>query len=366
MVAQRFIGIDLSKRNYEAVAIIAGEELIVHWNGKLDFQGRLRLLDRLHDGDVVALEAGTGTFKLATELQSKSGLTVLVLNAANLAVIYASLKKTDKEDALKLARLVQKFSPEELPIVPIPTVEEMERRALVAHESSLRHDRLRLINRLHAVFARSGFPNHTRAELKNASVRAELIEQELVGFSKVAGGNLHQFDLEYVAALPDLQVRIHDEVSPSGDDSKILMSIPGFGLKTTMAILAYAGDMRRFDTPGQLVNYIGFSPRIYSSGDVDRRGAITKRGNSLVRGMLVQSAWGLIRTKSDNPLKKRYQAMIARGKAKSVAIVATARKLTELVYVLLSRKQYCWHTGEVRLGQKLEKAGILVVGVGSC
>lgn len=360
MGMQRFIGIDLSKRTYEAVAIVSYEDSVRRWNGKVDTQGRSKLLDRLQEGDVVGLEAGTASFKLAKELQSKVGVTVLVLNAANLAVIYASLRKTDKEDALKLARLVQKFSPDELPVVPIPSDQEMERRALVAHENSFRRDRLRLINRLHAVFARAGFPDHTRAELKNPTIRVGLIENELTGFTKVEAGNLDRLIIEYDRVLEDLLVKIHDEVSQSGNDAKILMSIPGFGLKTTMAVLAYAGDMRRFETPAQLVNYLGFAPRIYSSGDLEHRGAITKRGNSLVRGLLVQSAWGLVRTKASTPLKVRYEAMLARGKSKSVAVVATARKLTELVHVLLSRKECCWYTEAVCLGHKLEKAGLLV------
>jgi hypothetical protein len=54
------------------------------------------------------------------------------LNAANLAIIHASLLKDRQRDALKLARLVQKYSPGERPVVPIPTDQEMERRALAA------------------------------------------------------------------------------------------------------------------------------------------------------------------------------------------------------------------------------------------
>jgi len=364
MVTPRFIGIDLSKRTYEAVAITAGSDSIRRWNGKLDSRGRIALQERLCDGDTVAIEAGTASFRLAKELSSKTGVVVLVLNAANLAVIYASLRKTDKEDALKLARLVQKFGPDELPVVPIPSEAEMERRALVAHENSLRRDRLRLINRLHAIFASSGFPSHTRIELKNAETRAGLVESELSGFSQIEARNLAHLIQEYDKFLTEMNQRIVEEVATSGEQGKILMSIPGFGVKTTMAILSYAGDMQRFDTPAQLVNYLGFSPRIFSSGDVEHRGSITKRGNSIVRGLLVQSAWGLVRTKTTNPLKVRYDAMLARGKPKSVAVVATARKLTELVFILLSRNEYCWHTEAIRLGQKLEKAGLLMVGAG--
>ena len=173
--AKRFVGIDVSKRTYEAVAIDSETQIITRWNGKLDPRGRKGLQDKLFAGDIVALEAGTSSFKIAKEIQGKNGVNVIVLNAANVAIIHASLKKTDKEDALKLARLVQKYEPEELPAVPIPTDEEMERRALVAYETRFRQDRVRLINRLHAVFLRAGFPDHTKRQLGIKETRESLI-----------------------------------------------------------------------------------------------------------------------------------------------------------------------------------------------
>ena len=168
------------------------------------------------------------------------------MNAANLAIIHASLKKTDKEDALKLARLVQKYSPGELPVVPIPTDQEMERRALAAHETRFRQDRVRLINRLHAVFLRAGFPDHTKRQLGITASREKLIITELDGFNLVEAMNLHHMITEYEKILDDLDKQISDTVVSCGEDAEILLSLPGFGVKTTMAVLAYAGDMRRF------------------------------------------------------------------------------------------------------------------------
>jgi transposase len=237
--AKRFVGVDLSKRTYEAVAINADPQTISRWNGKLDLRGRKCLLDKLYCGDIVALEAGTASFKIAKEIQSKPGITVVVLNAANLAIIHASLKKTDKEDALKLARLVQKYSPGELPVVPIPTDQEMERRALAAHETRFRQDRVRLINRLHAVVLRAGFPDHTKRQLGITASREKLIITELDGFNLVEAMNLHHVITEYEKILDDLDKQISDTVVSCGEDAEILLSLPGFGVKTTMAVLAY-------------------------------------------------------------------------------------------------------------------------------
>lgn len=87
---KRFVGIDLSKRTYEAVAITVDPQTITRWNGKLDPRGRKCLLGKLNAGDIVALEAGTASFKIAKEIQGKPGVMVVVLNAANVAIIHAS------------------------------------------------------------------------------------------------------------------------------------------------------------------------------------------------------------------------------------------------------------------------------------
>ena len=79
--------------------------------------------------------------------------------------------------------------------------------------------------------------------------RERCILAELTGFDLVEAMNLHQMISEYETILEDLDRQIQDSVISSDEDAKILLSIPGFGLKTTMAVLAYAGDMRRFDNP---------------------------------------------------------------------------------------------------------------------
>ncbi|EMO38919.1 transposase [Leptospira noguchii serovar Autumnalis str. ZUN142] len=82
--------------------------------------GISKLINWLNPNDVVGLEAGSQSFRIAKSILNK-GIQVIVLNPGDLATIYQSLKKTDKEDSLKIARLIQRFPIEELPVVPIPT-----------------------------------------------------------------------------------------------------------------------------------------------------------------------------------------------------------------------------------------------------
>ncbi len=120
----------------------------------------------------------------------------------------------------------------------------------------------------------NGAESHKTGTGARHDSRERCILAELTGYDLVEAMNLHRMISEYETILEDLDRQIQDSVISCDEDAKILLSIPGFGLKTTMAVLAYAGDMRRFDNPAQLVNYIGFSPGLYASCDIERTGSI--------------------------------------------------------------------------------------------
>lgn len=70
-----------------------------------------------------------------------------------------------------------------------------------------------------------------------------------------------------------------------------LMAMRGVGLISAMTILAELGDISRFDSPRQLMAYLGLVPSEHSSGGTRRQGGITKTGNGHVRRVLVETAW---------------------------------------------------------------------------
>jgi transposase len=97
----------------------------------------------------------------------------------------------------------------------------------------------------------------------------------------------------------------------------------------------------RFENGAQVSNYIGLVPRVYMSGDTVRYGRITKRGNGFLRALLVQGSWALIRSKAGGSLKERYEYMTKeKGISKKKAIVAIARRLSELLYTLMKNGTY--------------------------
>ena len=172
-----------------------------------------------------------------------------------------------------------------------------------------------------------------RSDLNDAENRQEAI---------LMLDGLEREEAEYILRYLDLcenqiaKLEEHMSNEAAGDEEiERLQSIPGVGPKIAFAFVAHV-KAERFENTGQLSNYLGLVPRVYMSGQVVKYGPITKRGNSYLRGLLVQGAWSLIRSKGGGKLKERYEYMtIEKSKSKKKAIVAIARRIAEEMYTLL-------------------------------
>ncbi|MHC6203663.1 hypothetical protein ACYULU_10775 [Breznakiellaceae bacterium SP9] len=118
MEKRQYGGIDLGKRTYE-LAIIGKKGKVSLSNGTTGIEGRYALYKKLEATDKVAIEAGTMSFIIAKELMDIVGCEAVILNPGKLALIYGSMKKTDKEDALKPAHII-----EQLLAVPLPSEQQ--------------------------------------------------------------------------------------------------------------------------------------------------------------------------------------------------------------------------------------------------
>jgi len=136
-----------------------------------------------------------------------------------------------------------------------------------------------------------------------------------------------------------------------------LQALRGIRLVTAATIVAEIGDLRRFETAGQLMSYLGLVPGEHSTGETVRRLGITKAGNTRVRRALVESAWTYrhlprtsqlkqsvhdrlppavrdIALKAQTRLCARYRALAKRGKKPTVAVTAIARELAGFVWAI--------------------------------
>jgi hypothetical protein len=144
----------------------------------------------------------------------------------------------------------------------------------------------------------------------------------------------------------------------------------GVSLVAASALVAEVGDMRRFDSPRQLMAYLGLVPSEHSSGAKRRQGAITKAGSPLARRMLVEGAWtyrlparvsaqmrprleGLPREVRDTAWKAqvrlcaRYRRLLAAGKRPQVVVTAIAREMLGFAWAIgrmvAPRTAAAWH-----------------------
>jgi len=136
-----------------------------------------------------------------------------------------------------------------------------------------------------------------------------------------------------------------------------LQALCGVDLIVAVTFNVEIGELSRFDSPRQLMAYLGLVPSERSTGDAVRRGSITKAGNGRVRHMLVESAWTyrhppkvgkakLYKLEQTSPkvrelawkaqarLTARYRALSAKGKKTTIVCTAIARELVGFMWAV--------------------------------
>lgn len=333
MEQKRFVGIDLGKRTYE-MKIIGINGKVTGTNGQTNPSGRKLLYRKLLATDRVAIEVCSLGMVMAKEIQKEVGCEVVLLNPSQLVLIYRSLKKNDKEDALKLARLVQKYKNEELPKVELPTEHEENLRQILTEIRQLKNDRTKEINRLHAIFVECGITEIKKKDLATIDNRIKCIKM-LKGISLAQAERILK-KLELVETQTEEVEELLDKEIDGDKNIEKLTEIPGVGKQLASAYVAFIGDGSRFPNASTIGAATGLVPRLDMSSTVCRMGHITKCGNKNLRTLLILAAWSHVRSRDGGALKDKFLYMTRfQSKGKKIAIVAIARKLAELMYILL-------------------------------
>lgn len=294
------------------------------------------LLSR-HPSAVVVVEACTVSGWVHDLCQSRQ-VTCIVANTSGDAWKFTHTKrKTDKDDALRLAQL---YALGQLPCVTVPIPAVRQWRALIATRQALIQRRVAVQNRLRAlllaqgVAMRVGARAWTVAGLAELEARSKPLEQ--CGADEVWRGLLHLALIEYrqVVELSDQLEAQLDQYGKTHTEVQRLRTIPGVGPRTAEAVVAYLGDAKRFANGKQVSAYGGLVPRQFQSGQTDRRGRITKRGPALLRKLLVECAWAMLRYNAW--ARAVYHRLTQGGKVRrKTAVVALARKLLVRCWALM-------------------------------
>jgi transposase len=266
------------------------------------------------------------------------GLRAKVANTSAEAWKFKHLKrKTDRDDAERLARLEAMG---ELPTVRMPSVPVRERRSLIAFRQSLLSRRVAVQNQIRSVFLGQGMNTPrghsawTITGVTELRQHARLIAACSTG--EMWRGQLHELleELDGLWQRLDAVERKLDELAEADQATKLIETTRGVGRRTAEVVAVYLDDAKRFSNGREVSAYAGLVPRQYQSGELDRRGRITRRGPSLLRKMLVEAAWCMLRY---NAWARGIVARISRGQRtrKKQAIVALARKLFVRLWAML-------------------------------
>lgn len=105
---------------------------------------------------------------------------------------------------------------------------------------------------------------------------------------------------EKIDAIEDAYQRLHrlDEqlraLVPTWSMARVVeayQAMRGASFLVAVIFAAEIGDVRRFDTPPQLMAFLGLVPGERSTGDTVRRSSLTLAGNRRARRALVEAAW---------------------------------------------------------------------------
>ncbi len=283
-------------------------------------------------GDLVAVEATSGTDKIVSVLQAQ-GVRVVVANTRKLSAISEAKAKTDRLDARMLARLLVSGL-----LAEVWTPDERTRalRRLTNRRERIVRARTRAKNEAHGVLARNLCERPPVTDCFGKGGRRWLAELELpVDERLTLDGCLRQVDfLDAEVAALDREIAKQALAWP---EVLRLMSVPGVNVQTAATFMASVGDIERFPSPGKLVSYLGLDPRVRQSGSGPaHHGRISKAGASEARHMLGEVAWKVMQT--PGPLRAFFERIRAR-RGPQVAATATARKLVVLFWHLLTREQ---------------------------
>jgi transposase len=270
------------------------------------------------------------------------GVRCLVANTASEAWKFKHLKrKTDKDDALRLAQL---YLLDQLPTVTLPPTEVRQWRSLIACRQTWVGRRIAVQNRIRALFVAQGLPAPRGARAWTVTGLAGIATQAKslaeCGPDELWCGLLELALTEY-RQVCDLVAQAEARLDAMGKQSAeviLLETVPGVGPRTAETVAAYLNDAARFKTAKQVSAYSGMVPRQHQSGEMDRRGRIAKRGPALLRKMLVECAWCTLRYNAW--ARGIYQRLTGGGqRRKKQAIVALARKILVRCWAMLRDKK---------------------------
>lgn len=326
-----YVGMDIHKR-FSQVAVMdeCGELLDQRRLNHTPKEKLCEYFNQFPNETQVIMEPVSG-WNWLSDCISDLGLEVVLAHPSKVRLIAESRIKTDKVDALALAQLQRTGF---LPQAYLAPPEIRKLRELFRCRCGLVRLRTILKLQIHALLDRQGI-FHNFSDLFGKTGRAFLDSLELESPHKEnVDRQLRVIDL-LTKETKQIEKIIQTQVQKTPQAQR-LMTIPGVGFILAYLFISEIGDIGRFASAGKLASYCGLVPSVKQSGGFAHYGHLTKSGNTLLRWGFIEAAHSAMRF---NPELKVWADKIRRKKGSGIAICAVARKLTCIVYQLLTQKR---------------------------
>jgi transposase len=306
------LGIDISKKTFD-VALLKDNKIK---NKKFDnaSKGFNELSKWLKANKVDTAHAcmeATGSYGLKlAQYFYENEFKVSVVNPARIkgfAQSKLSRVKTDKADSELISRFCEAMNPEAWKPTPLHLLELQE-----------------LVNRLDSLIASKNRETN-RLEKGLSSLVEDNVKAHITFLNQ---------QIKEVEKLIAAHIKKHKDLSDKGT---LLASIPGVGEKTIAMVLAFLSNVEDFESPKQMVAFIGLNPKHRQSGTSVRGSArVSKTGDSGLRKSFFMPAIVCLKY---NPLIREFAVRLNNaGKSKMVIVIAAMRKLLHIIYGVLKNK----------------------------
>jgi transposase len=316
----RYVGVDLHTMQITVCYLKSMDEFRFERFELSQMNGFIGTLTR---EDEIAVEA-TGNTRWFVEQVREKVKRVVIVNPREFEVIKRSAKKTDRRDALNLARF--------LAVDLLPEVRGKQAAAetvLRLNETRAKLVKLKtaLLNKIHALAVSRG------RKLKKESLSSKRGMEKVFAqeWTKIERLEL-EIIKEQIESLQKSLKRLDEALAEAGRELKgfeNLVSVTGIGERSAGVLLAVIGEVADFSDEKKLASYFGIVPRVRNSNETTGSGKITKHGSKVGRTTLVQCS--LVAIRYNEYLRNYYERLKARsghGKAK----IAVARKFLGIIY----------------------------------
>jgi transposase len=325
----KYVGIDVHKKMCQAAILGENGELFEETGFMNSPESIERFAERLRDlGEVRAVLESTGNLWIQIhDRLEKHGVPVALSSPSNSRLISDQRLKTDRTDAMALARLHRAGV---LSTCYIPGAYERNQRELLRHRLRLVKMQNMVKNRVHSLLDKHGVRVPYKTKFSRKAV--EWMRELSLGF--IDDGILRS-DLMLLEALDEQVSNVEEKLAALAVDDpgvRLLMTMTGVDYFSAMMILAEVVTVDRFKGDKQFCSWMGVTPRVWQSGEKTWVGGVGGLGNRRMRWLLVQCAHTARRY---DPRMRRLYERVERRKGGKCAVTAVAHEMARVMYYML-------------------------------